>query len=303
MTGGHRSSSSSGRFRCAAATCSVSVREQRQRVGKSTVATALACVLAADGGDGGLFDANVYGPNAPELLSTSGPVHSEEGNPLPVDIGGLEMMSVGLLSSSAPLVRRGAMAHDALSELFEENDVPVLGVVSDVGEFVCDDCGTVHDLFEGSDPVDTLDAPRLAEIPFASETHETPAPTADALPDHARDLAENVRARLAEVWTVDLPERAVDIRGVPPEDRRKRVREGFEALDPGEEFYLVSDRDPTPVRDFLLDLVDADPGRSRPLRGQAAEPRDVAPPDRPAAGERRVSGPAKGIGGGESTPR
>jgi len=318
----------------------VAVASAKGGVGKSTVATALACALAADGGDVGLFDADVYGPNVPELLSASGPVHSDgEGNPIPVDVGGLEVMSVGLLSSSAPLAWRGAMAHDALSELFddtawsdpdtlvvdlppgtgdvtlttlqdvpvdgvvfvttpfhaavsdtarsiqlfEENDVPVLGVVSNMGEFVCDDCGTAHDLFEGSDPVDALDAPRLAEIPFAPEMQETPAPTAEALPDHARTLAENVRARLAEVWTVDVPEGAVDIRGVPPDDRRERVREGFEALDPGEEFYLVSDRDPTPVRNFLRGLVDAGPDDLGPFEVKRHNPetwllRTVRPP-------------------------
>jgi ATP-binding protein involved in chromosome partitioning len=253
----------------------------------------------------------------PELLSVSGPVHSDEdGNPIPVDAGGLEVMSVGLLSSSAPLAWRGAMAHDALSELFEEtawddpdtvvldlppgtgdvalttlqevpvdgvvfvttpfhaavsdtgrsirlfeeNDVPVLGVVSNMGEFVCEECGTPHDLFDGRDPIDALAVPVLAEIPFAPAMQETPAPAPGGVPEHARALAAAVRDRLAEIWTVDVPEGAVDLRGVPAEQRRERVREGFQATDPGETFHLVSDRDPTPVRAFLADLVEEDDG-------------------------------------------
>jgi len=74
-------------------------------------------------------------------------------------------------------------------ELFEENDVPVLGVVSNMGEFVCDECGTPHNLFGGDDPIEALDMPILAELPFDPEMQSTPAPRADALPEHADDLA------------------------------------------------------------------------------------------------------------------
>lgn len=293
----------------------VAVASAKGGVGKSTVATILACALAADGQDVGLFDADIHGPNVPELLSISGPVHSDEdGNPIPVDAGGLEVMSVGLLSSSAPLAWRGAMAHDALSELFEEtawsdpdtlvvdlppgtgdvalttlqdvpvdgvvfvttpfhaavsdthrslqlfeeNEVPVLGVVSNMGEFVCDDCGSTHDLFDGPDPIEILDVPQLAEIPFSSEMQEPPAATTEALPDHAPQLADRVTTRLEDVWTVDVPQDAVDIRGVPADERHELVRQGFETLDSGEEFYLVSDRDPTPVRNYLVDVFEAE---------------------------------------------
>ena len=114
----------------------VAVASAKGGVGKSTVATHLACALASGSGAGngtddcnagnggarvGLFDADVHGPNAPALLDVSGPVHSsEEGNPLPVRTRGLEVMSVGLLESGAPLAWRGAMAHDAVSELFAD---------------------------------------------------------------------------------------------------------------------------------------------------------------------------------------
>jgi len=80
-------------------------------------------------------------------------------------------------------------------ELFEENDVPVLGVVSNMGEFVCDECGTPHNLFGGDDPIEALDMPILAELPFDPEMQSTPAPRADALPEHADDLAAAVDER------------------------------------------------------------------------------------------------------------
>ena len=295
----------------------IAVASTKGGVGKTTVATTLACALAADSPDGsvGLFDADIYGPNVPEVIGASGPVYSDDdGNPVPVDVGGLEVMSVGLLSDDGPLAWRGAMAHDALSdlfetaawsdpdtvvvdmppgtgdvalttlqevpvdgvvlvttpfhaavsdtaralELFEENDVPVLGVVSNMGEFVCEECGTPHDLFGGDDPIEALDVPVLAELPFDPELQSTPAPSDEALPDRAADLAAAVDERYEDVWTVDPPADAVDLRGLDPETRKERVEERFRELDSGEECFIVSDRDPAPVRGFLLDLIDAE---------------------------------------------
>ena len=293
----------------------VAVASAKGGVGKSTIATSLACALAADGDDVGLFDADIHGPNVPELLSVNGPIHSDEdGNPIPVDADGLEVMSVGLMSSSAPLAWRGAMAHDALTELFEEtawddpdtvvldlppgtgdvalttlqevpvdgvvfvttpfhaavsdthrsiqlfeeNDVPVLGVVANMGEFVCEECGHPHDLFEGSDPIGSLGVPVLAEIPFSPEMQETPRPTPAGTTRYARELAAATRDRLDEIWEVDVPEGAVDLRGVPPEERRARVTDAFESVASGERFYVVSDRDPTPLREYLLEIGDGD---------------------------------------------
>jgi ATP-binding protein involved in chromosome partitioning len=309
----------------AAADRVVAVASAKGGVGKSTVATSLACALAVDGDAVGLFDADIHGPNVPEFLSVSGPVHSDDdGNPIPVDAGGVEVMSVGLLSSSAPLAWRGAMAHDALSELFEEtawddpdtvvvdlppgtgdvvlttlqevpvdgvvfvttpfhaavsdtyrslqlfeeNDVPVLGVVSNMGEFVCENCGEPHDLFDGGNPVESLDAPVLAEIPFDPEMQAAPEPTPDGVPEHASDLSSAVRVRLDEIWTVDVPGGAVDLRGVAPDERREHVREGFQSRGDDEPFYVVSDRDPSPVRELLLDVADADSFETFQVRRQ-----------------------------------
>lgn len=55
----------------------------------------------------------------PSLLDVTGPIHcTDEGDPLPVRTGGLEVMSVGLMEDGAPLAWRGAMAHDAVDDLF-----------------------------------------------------------------------------------------------------------------------------------------------------------------------------------------
>jgi len=304
----------------------IAVASAKGGVGKSTVATVLACALAAEE-NVGLFDADIHGPNVPELLSVSGPVHSDEdGNPIPVDAGGMDVMSVGLMSSSAPLAWRGAMAHDALSELFEEtawddpdtvvldlppgtgdialttlqetrvdgvvfvttpfhaavsdthrsiqlfeeNDVPVLGVVSNMGEFVCEDCGTVHDLFDGSDPIEALNVPVLAEFPFDPDLQESPAP--GDIPDRAAELAQSVDSRFESIWSVDIPDGAVDIRGLDSEQRYDEVEAGWEETPAGEQFHLVSDRDPTPVRNFLLELEGEQTGELGPFEVKQPNP-------------------------------
>jgi ATP-binding protein involved in chromosome partitioning len=102
----------------------IAVASAKGGVGKSTVAAGLACALAADR-EVGLFDADVYGPNVPTLLDAEGPVRSDDaGDPVPVTVGGdgasLEAMSVGLLESGGPLAWRGAMAHDAIAELYAD---------------------------------------------------------------------------------------------------------------------------------------------------------------------------------------
>ena len=68
--------------------------------------------------------------------------------------------------------------------------------------------------------------------------------------------------RLETADRLKLPDDPTDLRGLEPQQRVDRVRETFEALDSGQSLYLVSDRDPTPVGEFLTDLVgeDGEPG-------------------------------------------
>ena len=306
----------------------VAVASAKGGVGKSTVATHLACAIAGgadDSGDGpavGLFDADIHGPNVPELLAVSGPVYSDDdGNPLPVETDGLRVMSVGLMESGAPLAWRGAMAHDALTELFEDtawgdldtlvvdlppgtgdvvlttlqevhldgvvvvttpfhaavtdtarslelfrdNDVPVLGVVANMAGFTCPSCGDEHALFEGEDPLAHLDAPVLAELGFDPAVQGTPRP--GDVPDAMAEMGDSVAERVEDVWSVDVPEGAVDLRGLDADERHDRVERAFREADAGSALVVVSDRDPTPVRSFLATLSEAvdDPGDVEPF--------------------------------------
>ena len=290
----------------------IAVASAKGGVGKSTVATTLACGLAEDE-EVALFDADVHGPNLPTLLDASGPVHStDEGRPEPVTVPGddaaLELMSVGLLETGAPLAWRGSMAHEAVSELFadtawtnegtlvidlppgtgdvvlttlqevpvdgvvvvttpfhasvddtarsvelfRDEGVPVLGAVVNMAGTTCPSCGEAHELFPG-DGVADLAAPTLAKLPFTPELQRTPTP--GAAPDPVGPLADAVRDAADAPWAVDAPDGTVDIRDAPAAERRERVREAFRGRDPDEPFRLLSDRDPSPVVEFLADLA------------------------------------------------
>lgn len=308
----------------------IAVASAKGGVGKSTVATTLACALAEDD-EVALFDADVHGPNLPTLLGVSGPVHStEDGRPEPVSVSGddatLELMSVGLLKSGAPLAWRGSMAHEAVSELFadtawtnegtlvidlppgtgdvvlttlqevpvdgvvvvttpfhasvddtarsvelfRDEGVPVLGAVVNMAGATCPSCGEAHELFPG-DGVDDLAAPVLAELPFTPELQQQPTP--GTTPDPAAPLAEAVRDAAEAPWSVDAPDGTVDIRGAPAGERRERVREAFRAHDPSEPFRLLSDRDPSPVVEFLADLA-GEPAAAFETRVERRTPED-----------------------------
>lgn len=290
----------------------VAVASAKGGVGKTTVAVNLACALAANQ-KVGLFDADIHGPNVPALLGVSGPVYSDDdGHPMPVDLEGLAVMSVGLMEEGAPLAWRGAMAHDALTELFEdtawgdratlvidlppgtgdvvlttlqevavdgvvfvttpfhaavtdtersvelfrENDVPVLGVVANMGRFTCPACGDEHDLFPHGSPLDEVDVPLLAELPFMAEMQERPAP--GGVSETIENLADRVSERFEEIWNVPVPEEALDLRGIPADERYDLVKEAFDRVASGGEFVLMSDRDPSPVSEYLAELAGYD---------------------------------------------
>ncbi|KZX50057.1 P-loop NTPase [Haloarcula sp. K1] len=119
----------------------IAVASAKGGVGKTTVATQLARGLAASGERVGLFDADVYGPNTPELLDIEGPLGStEDGRAEPVEVDGLQVVSVGLIANDEPMAWRGAMAHEAVEELLTDAawdvDTLVLDLPPGTGDIV-----------------------------------------------------------------------------------------------------------------------------------------------------------------------
>ena len=91
-------------------------------VGKSTTAVNLALALAADGARVGVLDADVYGPSIPTMLGLSGKPESPDGKSIqPLRAHGIDAMSIGLLvEQETPMIWRGPMATQALTQLLEQ---------------------------------------------------------------------------------------------------------------------------------------------------------------------------------------
>ncbi|WP_300061393.1 Mrp/NBP35 family ATP-binding protein [uncultured Roseobacter sp.] len=91
-------------------------------VGKSTVASNLACALAAEGRRVGLLDADVYGPSQPRMLGVSGRPASPDGKTiLPMRNFGVTMMSIGLMTNDdQAVVWRGPMLMGALQQMMTQ---------------------------------------------------------------------------------------------------------------------------------------------------------------------------------------
>lgn len=96
-------------------------------VGKSTISVNLAVALAQQGARVGLFDADVHGPNIPNLLGVTEHPTVKDGKLVPIFKYGVHMMSIGLLVGGGdPLIWRGPMISKAINELLESTAWPEL---------------------------------------------------------------------------------------------------------------------------------------------------------------------------------
>nr|WP_255355558.1 DUF2249 domain-containing protein [Haloarcula sp. CBA1115] len=93
------------------------------------------------------------------------------------------------------------------------------------------------------------------------------------MPSAVSDLGDAVSDALDTAGEVGVDPTA-DIRGLPPQERKDLVREQFTALDSDESFVLVSDRDPTPVGQFLGRLAEAPREAFDPFEVRRATPSD-----------------------------
>lgn len=101
----------------------IAISSGKGGVGKSTVAANLALALAQSGARVGLMDADILGPNIPQMvgLGFAQPPISEERKLIPFEVFGVKVMSMGFLADpNQAMIWRGPMLHSAIRQFFED---------------------------------------------------------------------------------------------------------------------------------------------------------------------------------------
>lgn len=101
----------------------IAVASGKGGVGKSTVATNLACAISQElaengsGGSVGLLDCDIYGPSIPQMMGLHVRPEIENEKIVPPENFGIKVMSMALLvDADAPVVWRGPMINNAISQ-------------------------------------------------------------------------------------------------------------------------------------------------------------------------------------------
>lgn len=245
----------------------IAVGSGKGGVGKSTVACNLAVALALDGAKVGLLDADVYGPNQPQMMGVSDfEPQTGPGNKIdPAEGYGVKIMSMGfLMEPDAPVIWRGPMLHGAITQflkdvrwgdldylvvdlppgtgdvqlslaqsvplmgavivttpqtialsdvkkamaMLQKLNVPILGVIENMSEFVCPHCKKKSEIFShgGAESLSRkYGVPMLGRVPLdptVCETGETGKPVCASHPDSApakalREAARQVAAAVS----------------------------------------------------------------------------------------------------------
>ncbi|EHD1721359.1 P-loop NTPase, partial [Listeria monocytogenes] len=90
-------------------------------VGKSTVSANLAVALAKQGKKVGLLDADIYGFSIPVLLGTTESPRKENGQIIPVETQGIQMISMDFfIEPGEPVIWRGPMLGKMIKMFLEE---------------------------------------------------------------------------------------------------------------------------------------------------------------------------------------
>jgi len=98
----------------------IAIASGKGGVGKSTVAVNLATALARAGARVGLLDADIYGPSIPLMLGQTNPVEVSGESYLPIQVHGIQAMSIGYLTQSeSALIWRGPMLAKSLIQMLD----------------------------------------------------------------------------------------------------------------------------------------------------------------------------------------
>jgi len=100
----------------------VAVGAGKGGVGKSTMSVNLAVALQQKGARVGLMDADVYGPNIPQMLGVKdAPEVSDDKKMIPPVGHGIKVMSMGMLvPPDQPIIWRGPMLHGAVQQFMRD---------------------------------------------------------------------------------------------------------------------------------------------------------------------------------------
>lgn len=102
----------------------IAVASGKGGVGKSTTAVNIALALNAEGAKVGILDADIYGPNQPQMLGIQ---HKAEVSAAkhfkPIESHGIQSMSIGyLVDTNTPMIWRGPMVTTALMQLLRDTE-------------------------------------------------------------------------------------------------------------------------------------------------------------------------------------
>lgn len=103
----------------------IAVASGKGGVGKSTVASNIAAMLANNGHKVGLLDADIYGPSQPRMMGLEGqkPESDSSKKIIPLEAYGIKIMSIGfMVDAQKALIWRGPMVQSALIQLMRDVD-------------------------------------------------------------------------------------------------------------------------------------------------------------------------------------
>lgn len=99
----------------------IAVASGKGGVGKSTTSVNLAVALAQTGARVGLMDADIYGPNIPQMMGIHGSPEQINDKLRPFEQFGVKMMSLGFfVPGDVAVIWRGPMVHSAITQLLRD---------------------------------------------------------------------------------------------------------------------------------------------------------------------------------------
>ncbi|MGI5837515.1 MAG: Mrp/NBP35 family ATP-binding protein [Chloroflexota bacterium] len=101
----------------------VAVGSGKGGVGKSTVSVGLALALAETGAKVGLLDADIWGPNIPQMLEIQAPPRAEEKRIIPAVGHGIKVISMDFfVNADTPIVWRGPLVGKMVQQFLSDVD-------------------------------------------------------------------------------------------------------------------------------------------------------------------------------------